>query len=243
MLGALLRGVSTREYKNVIPEMAATVGVKRSSISRHVIEASAEQLRQLRERRWEAVEILVIYIDGQRFGAHHLISAVGVDVHGHKHVLGIEPGATENAASVKRLLLQVRDHGLPTDRKYLFVIDGAKAVRAAIDESLAPGLMRAAWKVRTAEQGEKRLEQLARFLERDFESAARSLREGLAEMFTLHRLQLPPSLIKCLATTNIIESPQGGVQKKTGNVPRWRGRHPRPRFRSASLYERSSGVI
>ena len=69
MLGALLRGVSTREYKSVIPEMAATVGVKRSSISRHVIEASTEQLRQLRERRWESLEILVIYIDGQRFGA------------------------------------------------------------------------------------------------------------------------------------------------------------------------------
>ena len=253
MLGALLRGVSTREYKSVIPEMAATVGVKRSSISRHVIEASAEQLRQLRERRWESLEILVIYIDGQRFGAHHVISAVGVDVHGNKHVLGIESGATENASSVKRLLVHLRDHGLPTNHKYLFVIDGAKALRAAIDEVFGTeqpiqrcrnhklrnvldelpedqhgqslNLMRAAWKVRTAEEGENRLEQLARFLERDFDSAARSLREGLAEMFTLQRLQLPPSLIKCLATTNIIESPQGGVQKKTGNVTRWRDAH------------------
>jgi hypothetical protein len=35
-------------------------------------------------------------------------------------------------------------------------------------------LMRAAW----------RLERLARFLERDYESAARSLREGMAEMLT-----------------------------------------------------------
>ena len=31
----------------------------------------------------------------------------------------------------------------------------------------ALNLMRAAWKVKTAEEGEKRLEQLARFLERD----------------------------------------------------------------------------
>jgi transposase-like protein len=192
----------------------------------------------------------VIYIDGQRFGAHHMLSAVGVDGDGKKHIMGIEPGATENAASVKRLLTHLRDHGLATDRQYLFVIDGAKALRAGIEEVFgnqqpvqrcrnhktrnvldelpkeqhgqALNLMRAAWKVKTAEEGEKRIEQLARFLERDYESAARSLREGLKEMFTLQRLQLPPELHKCLATTNIIESPQSGVERRTRNVTRWR---------------------
>jgi len=54
MLGALLRGVSTREYR----------------------------------------------IDGQRFGAHHILSALGVDVEGNKHIMGIAAGATENAAAV-----------------------------------------------------------------------------------------------------------------------------------------------
>ena len=250
MLGALLRGVSTREYHEVLPQMAETVGVSRSAISRKAVEASAEQLKLLQERRWENVAILVIYIDGQRFGEHHILSAVGVDVEGKKHILGIESGATENAASVKRLLIHLRDHGLPTDRKYLFVIDGAKALRAAIEELFGDdqpvqrcrnhklrnvldelpkeqhgqplNLMRAAWRVKTAEEGEKRLEQLARFLERDHESAARSLREGMKEMFTLQRLKIPESLHKCLATTNIIESPQGGVERRTHNVTRWR---------------------
>jgi putative transposase len=82
--------------------------------------------------------------------------------------------------------------------------------------------MRAAWRVSDAEEGAKRLEQLARFLERDYEAAARSLREGMNEMFTLQRLKIPPSLYKCLATTNVIESPQSGVQKRTANVTRWR---------------------
>src|SRR5436305_7107476 len=49
-LGALLRGVSTREYAEVLPEMAETAGVSRSSVSRQAIEGSVEQLRQLRER-------------------------------------------------------------------------------------------------------------------------------------------------------------------------------------------------
>src|ERR1041385_6616962 len=83
-------------------------------------------------------------------------------------------------------------------------------------------VMRDAWKLSDAEEGMKRLEGLARFLEDEYESAARSLREGMAEMFTIQRLKLPPSLYKCLGTTNVIESPQSGVQKRTGNVTRWR---------------------
>jgi len=79
MMGALLRGVSTREYAEVLPEMAETAGVSRSSISRQAIEGSLEQLREVRERRWEETELLVLYIDGQRFGSHHVISAVGID--------------------------------------------------------------------------------------------------------------------------------------------------------------------
>jgi transposase-like protein len=262
MLGALLRGVSTREYDEVLPKMAETVGVSRSSVSRQAVQASTEQLKTLREKRWDTIEILVIYIDGQRFGAHHILSAVGVDREGRKHILGIEPGATENAAAVKRLLTHLRDQGLPTDRTYLFVIDGAKALRAAIDEVFGAAqhiqrcrnhkvrnvleelpreqhgqtlnLMRAAWKVATPEEGEKRLEQLARFLEHDHPTAAASLREGLGEMFTLQRLKLPPSLYKCLATTNLVESPQSGVRRRTANVTRWRDQQMSERWVAAA---------
>ena len=53
MLDALLRGVSTREYQEVLPQMAQTAGVSRSAISRKAEEASAEQFQQLQEGRWE----------------------------------------------------------------------------------------------------------------------------------------------------------------------------------------------
>ncbi len=78
--------------------------------------------------------------------------------------------------------------------------------------------MRAAWKVTTPEEREKRLEQLARFLERDYESAAHSLREGMAEILTLQRLKLAPSLYKCLATANLIESSRSGVAQVPSSV-------------------------
>src|SRR5436309_15292347 len=108
------------------------------------------------------------------------------------------------------------------------MVNGPWRRRNVIDElpkeqqGQALNLMRAAWRVSDAEEGVKRLDHLARFLEHEHESAARSLREGMAEMFTVQRLQLPPSLYKCLGTTNVIESPQSGVQKRTHNVTRWR---------------------
>lgn len=50
------------------------------------------------------------------------------------NILGIGAGATENAAALKGLLTHVRDRGLATEKKYLFVIDSAKALRAAIED-------------------------------------------------------------------------------------------------------------
>ena len=134
MFEALLRGVSTRNYRQVIPRMADSAGVSKSAVSREAAEAGARQLEQLLGRRWEEVEILVIYLDGMQFGSQHVIRAVGVDREGHKHVLGLQLGATENAAAAKDLLIRLREQGLDTSQRYPFVIDGAKALRAAIDE-------------------------------------------------------------------------------------------------------------
>ena len=40
MLDILMRGVSTRNYREVLPEMAETVGISKSTISRELIDAS-----------------------------------------------------------------------------------------------------------------------------------------------------------------------------------------------------------
>src|SRR5438477_7410926 len=88
MLEILLRGVSTRQYRAVVPEMAETVGVSRSSVSREAIEASEEELKRLCERRLDTVNLPVIYLDGVIFGAHHVLVSMGVDDAGRKHVLG-----------------------------------------------------------------------------------------------------------------------------------------------------------
>jgi len=94
MLDTLLHRVSTRNYKAVIPEMAETVGVSRSAVSRAAIEASEAEVKALLNRRFDELKLLVIYIDGLIFDDYTMIGAVGVDVEGNKHVLGIREGAT-----------------------------------------------------------------------------------------------------------------------------------------------------
>ena len=66
------------------------------------------------------------------------------------------------------------------------------------------------------------VQRLADWLEQECPAAANSLREGLEECFTINRLGIPPSLHRCLATTNLIESPQSGVRMRTRRVCRWR---------------------
>ena len=220
MLEILLRGVSTRQYAAVLPEMAETAGVSKSSVSREAIEASEEELRRLGERRLESLELLILYVDGLRFGDHQVLVAVGVDEQGQKHVLGMAEGASENRQVVKGVLENLVERGLKTGRKYLFVIDGSKALRAAIEAVFGPGnpvqrcrnhklenvsgylpeelkgqvktVMRAAFRL-PVKEGMARLEKQAEWLEREYPSAAASLREGLAEMFTVTRVSYPPA--------------------------------------------------
>jgi transposase-like protein len=81
--------------------------------------------------------------------------------------------------------------------------------------------MRASYKLE-AKEGMARLRKLADWLEQEQPAAANSLREGLDECFTINRLGISPSLHRCLATTNLIESPQSGVRMRTRRVCRWR---------------------
>ena len=249
MLEILLRGVSTRQYKNVLPEMGETAGVSKSNVSREGIEASEAAMEQLLGRRLEKLEILIIYLDGIHFGAQCVMGAVGVDRQGHKHVLGLCEGATENATAVKDMLQDLVARGLDPQQKRLFVIDGSKALRAAInavfgaetpvqrcrhhklgnvvsqlpkeEQVQVQALMKAAWKMKPKE-GMAKLRKLADWLAKDYPAAASSLLEGLEECFTINRLEVPVSLHRCLATTNLIESPHSGIRRRTGRVCRWR---------------------
>jgi len=253
MLDIVMNGVSTRHYQHVIPEMAESVGISKSSVSRETIEASEAALKELLERRLDDKDFLVIYIDGLHCGEHCVIGAVGVDTEGRKRVLGIQEGATENSAACRDRLQNLVEHGLNPELERLFVIDGSKALRSAISavfgskaavqrcrqhklrnvverlpreqQGQTRSLIRAAWKL-DAKEGMARLRKLAEWLREDYPDAAGSLLEGMEECFTINRLNFPFSLHRCLATTNLIESSQSGVRMRTRRVCRWRATMP-----------------
>lgn len=249
LLEMVMRGVSTRNYREVLPAMAESVGMSRSAVSREFQEVSEQSLKALCERRFEDKDILVVYLDGLIFGGHHVLVALGVDAQGVKHVLGLAEGGSENAVVAKGLLEDLVQRGVQPGRRRLFVIDGSKALRSAIGavygkenpvqrcrnhkvrnvlgylpehlRDQVGAAMKAAYRLE-ADAGMTQLEKQAQWLDTQHPDAAASLREGLAETFTVNRLGLPSSLRRCLCTTNVIESPNGTVRQKIGRVKRWR---------------------
>lgn len=246
----LVTGVSTRKYALVLPEMAGTVGIKKSSVSRRFIQASKKALESLMQRRLQDLDLLVLYLDGIVVDRHHILAAVGVDAQGRKHLLGLAQGASENAQVVKDLLKGLVKRGLDPEQGYLFVIDGSKALRSAIEEVFgeqAPvqrcrthklrnvleripdktvkaqtrAVMHAAYKL-SEKDGIARLRHQAQWLKSEYPDASTSLLEGLEETFTVNRLNLTPSLMRSLATTNVIENPNGAVRRVTHRVTRYR---------------------
>lgn len=265
MMDTLLKGVSTRNYGKVIKEMADTAGVSKSAVSRQFVEQSEQALEALQARRFEHLSILAVYIDGIDLAGHHVLTALGVDDQGQKHILGMREGASENAAVVKGLLEDLVERGIKPGVRRLFIIDGSKALRAGIDAvygsdqpvqrcrihkirnvqghlpepkaRYATLVLRAAFKMEDHAKATGKIRDLARELEREWPSASGSLLEGLDEMFTVNRLGLPASLRRCLTTTNIIESPQSTVRRLTHKVDRWRDGSMALRWAAASFLE------
>ena len=248
MLDILMKGVSTRNYAGVIGAMAGTAGVSKSAVSREAVEAAEKSIDEVLTRRLDELDLLVIYVDGLIFADHVVLAAVGVDRQGNKHVLGLQHAATESTAAAEDLLRGMVERGVSTEKNRLFVLDGSKALRAAVrrvfgkvpvqrcrahklrnvverlpkaERDQAKAAIRAAWRL-GAQDGQARLEKLAQWYEGDWPEAAVSLREGMEECFTINRLGAPPSLHRCLATTNIVESPNAGVRRRTRRVTRWK---------------------
>lgn len=244
----VINGVSTRKYRQTIVSTAQAVGISASAVSRELIEDAEAALKELVERPLGGLDILAVLIDGVIIAAHHVLVAVGVSSTGSKHILGLRLGASENTAVATALLEDLGARGLSPDVTRLFVLDGSKALRAAVravygdvpvqrcrlhkirnvcdqlpDEQSAQtrSIMKAAFGMRH-KAGISKLREHITWLDREHPSAARSLEEGLEEMFTVNRLDLPPRLCRAFSSTNMIESPNSGIRRAIGRVTRWR---------------------
>jgi transposase-like protein len=246
----MMRGLSTRNYGAVVKDFHNAYGVEKSAVSENFIEASREKIKQLMERPLGELRLCAVLIDGTPFKNRQMIAALGIGCDGTKTVLGIREGATENTAVVSALLSELVERGLDFSTPRLYVLDGGKALAAAVrkyageaafiqrcqvhkkrnvvdhlpDEHKADvrRKMQNAYAMAEYADAKRALEQLHRELMDLNPSAARSLEEGMEETLTVHKLRVPDQLRRTLCCTNVIESAFSIVETVCRNVKRWR---------------------
>jgi putative transposase len=261
----LIRGVSTRRFHEGVADFVTGHGISASTISRHMIKATAQKVEELFRRGLAELDLAVLMIDGVDVGGHTVVIALGIDTKGVKHILGLRQGATENTAVVKGLLEDLVERGLAVDRPMLVVIDGAKSLRRAVGDVFGASIpvqrctvhkkrnvleylsksdrgwvsrrMSQAYDENSESKARNMLLALADQLRRINPDAAKSLLEGLEETLTVQRLHLPKELRLSLRSTNIIESANNGVRDRSRNVKRWRDGMQIERWTAASLLE------
>ena len=259
----LMLGLSTRRYGDAVREFSEAYGLEKSAISEHFIEASRAKLKALMERRLDKVRLCALMIDATPFQGQQMVVALGIGEDGRKTILGIRQGATENATVVGELLSELVERGLDFTEPRLYVLDGGKALSAAVkkhagesapiqrcqvhkrrnvldhltDEQrpLAAKKLNAAYALEEYAAAKQALEQLHGELMDLNPSAARSLAEGMEETLTVHRLHLPMQLRKTMASTNVIESAFSIVEQVCKNVKRWHGGDQRERWVGSGL--------
>lgn len=252
-MAAIAAGVSMRRYASTLQELprpAKALSVSKRATSRRFVASSEEQLAQWLSRSLQGLKLPVVMIDGIHFRDRIILVALGIDVQGNKHILGLREGSTEATRVVRSLLSDLIERGLDADCARLWVIDGGKALRRAITECFGSNAiiqrcqehkrrnvnehlpeqlhvsvgqaLRDAWQCANAVLAKRQLQRLARSLQSPHPGAAASLREGLEETLTVQSLGITEALYRTLRTTNPIENLNGSIAHYARNVKRWR---------------------
>ena len=250
ILATILAGVPTRHYAKLLERQLNKNGVSKSSVSRKAIAATKPQVEQFLSKRLEGLNLVILMLDGIHVGKRNLITCIGIDTAGRKHLLAVRLGATENMIVCRDMLADMIERGLNPEGKYLFVIDGSRAlgqaIRAAFGDNTAiqrcqehkirdveaylpfkhrkqfRGLMQAAYNAKSESQALGLLQKIRSKLSILSEQAANSLTEGMRDSVTLHRLGITGLLYKSLRTTNIIESAFSAARRRMKNPVRHR---------------------
>jgi len=267
----MLAGVSTRRYPAALEPVGSEVtagsrSTSKSAVSRKFVAMTEHALGDLLAKDLTELDLVALMIDGVHFADHLCVVALGIDIEGTKHPLALVEGSTENTTLVRGLLVGLRERGLDVTKPILAVLDGAKALKAAVEEVFDHPVigrcqlhklrnvrdhlpermrgpvtkrMRAAYHADSALEAEAQLVALAKELDKTHPGAAGSLREGMAETLIVLRLDLPPTLARTFRSTNAIESMISICRDHAKNVKRWRDGQMALRWCAAGMVEAS----
>jgi putative transposase len=251
----MLAGVATRRHARIAEPVGEQVtgtqkSTSRSAISRRFVKQTETALAELMARDLAGEDVKVLMLDGEHLAQRCVVVALAITADGTKKPVGLWDGSTENKTVVCALLADLVARGLRYDDGLLVVVDGAKALAAAVREVFgATALIQRctlhkrrnvadhlpdkdkAWvdaKLVKAfvhpdpDQGLRRAKDLAGLLAKSHPGAASSLLEGLDEMFTVARLGIDGRLATTLTTSNPAESMISIARTTNRNVTRWR---------------------
>ena len=104
-------------------------------MSRRFVAQTQAHLDAWRATPLAELDLAVLLLDGVHVGTHCIVVALGIDVTGPKHALGVWEGATENTPVCQGLLTTLQSRGLRTDRSRLVILAGAKALHPAVTQT------------------------------------------------------------------------------------------------------------
>ncbi len=250
VMNHMLHGVSTRNYNHLIKEVSQGVGLSKSSVSRVFKTGSKKNLNLINTRSLSEYNILNIMIDGIEFGGKMLLVCIGITETMHKVVLGLRLGDSENSEVCKDLLTSIIERGLDINKKYLFTLDGSKALKSAVKKVFGVDVaiqrcvrhkerniisylpkqhhyeFRRQWKsihgMVGISEARKELKKLNYWLKNiNLESHA-SLEEAEEETLTVIKLNISKKLRSTMMSTNPIESIFSEVRERTHRIKRWK---------------------
>ena len=119
VMGAYVKGVSTRSVDDLVAALGVSSGISRSEVSR-ICARLDEAVEAFRARRLDHVRFPYIYLDATYLhvrGDHHVVSkavviATGVREDGHREVLGVAVGDSEDELFWRTFLRSLKDRGL-----------------------------------------------------------------------------------------------------------------------------------
>jgi len=264
----MLAGLATRRHLAAGEPVGQAVAAQatatsRSAVSRRFIAATKTALGELLNRDLTGLDIRVLMVDGVHLAEHLVVVALAITADGTKVPVGLWEGSTENATVVKHLLADLVGRGLDVTDGLLVVIDGGKAlsaaVRAVFGASAATQRCTVHKRRNVADHlpegergwvdtklgrifanpdpaaGLRDAKALATAQARAHPGAAASLREGLEEMFTVTRLGITGTLARTLITSNPVESMISIARTTNRNVTHWRDGQMVLRWTAAGL--------
>jgi len=265
LLRRVLFGISCRNYEQAAEAIPGAIGLSSSSVSREFVKASAEKLRAFQERELSGDDYVALFLDGKAFADAMMVVALGITIDGNKRFLGFVETETESKRVLSAFLRSLVARGLEVSQGILVVIDGGKGLRAAVREVFSKRALvqRCQWHKRenvvsylakrdqpswrrrlqgamdrpTLAEARSALNEFHAELEPINQSAARSLREGLDEVLTLHRLGVFAVLGRSFKTTNCLENVNGLVEERCAKVDCWKNSNQRQRWLATALMD------